>query len=56
MLDPTPRFDGRRIVVTYADDVRNARNLAAGIAGTVKYATDHHLDTPGLIERIVGDG
>jgi hypothetical protein len=50
---PPPLFHGKAILVTSGEYMRNARIVAAGIAGSVKYANDRHLTEVELIARLI---
>jgi ABC-type uncharacterized transport system permease subunit len=53
---PPPLFHGKPVAVTYAPYMRNARIIAAGIAGSVKLAVDRHLTEDELIARLIAMG
>jgi hypothetical protein len=56
VIGPPPLFHGKPVLVTYARDMRTPRNIAAGVKGTVKYATDKHLTEDELIDRLLAMG
>jgi ABC-type uncharacterized transport system permease subunit len=53
---PPPLLHGKPVLVSYGPYMRNARIVAAGIAGSVTFAMDKHLSEDELIARLIAMG